>query len=156
MRSPYLRPHMDSMSTKIHGRLCTHAPYDLYSAYEVRLLFKGSSYLFVHTLYMCGYYSRVAAIRGVAAIWVNMVCCSYHSNWLYHMPDGTCQSCRLTMVCRSMMYTSLLHPADKPPPNSTAMCRSIMVRDVPESGGGLVPVVGGELHRPAEDSQWHT
>ena len=65
------------------------------------------------------------------------------------------QTCTLTMACKSMMYTSLHRIVDEYPPNSTALLLTTLVKEKPEHGGGLVPVVGGELHTPAQDRQRH-
>ena len=66
------------------------------------------------------------------------------------------QTCTLTMACRPMMYTSLYRPVDEPPPNNTALLWTTLVKENWEHGGGLVPVVGGELHTPAQDRQRHS
>ena len=65
------------------------------------------------------------------------------------------QTCALTMAYMSMMYTSLYRPVDEYPPNSTALLWTTLVKEKREHGGGLLPVVGGELHTPAQDRQRH-
>ena len=49
-----------------------------------------------------------------------------------------------------MMKTSFIRPCSSfPPPNQTALLSSTAVKVRPEHGGGLSPVVAGQLHTPA-------
>ena len=55
----------------------------------------------------------------------------------------------ITMVMRSMMYTVFILPISPlVPPNTTALLSSIVVKVKAEHGGGLSPVVTGQLHTP--------
>ena len=48
------------------------------------------------------------------------------------------------------MYTSFIRPFSPfPPPNMTALLSSTAVKVKCEHGGGLSPVVAGQLHTPA-------
>ena len=60
-------------------------------------------------------------------------------------------TCHLnTIVERSMMKTSFILPISPFfPPNTTALLPSTAVNVWPEHGGGLSPVVAGQLHTPA-------
>ena len=49
-----------------------------------------------------------------------------------------------------MIYTSFIGPFSPfPPPNMTALLSSTAVKVKSEHGGGLFPVVAGQLHTPA-------
>ena len=51
---------------------------------------------------------------------------------------------------RSMMKISLIRPCSLlNPPNKTALLSSTVVKVRPAHGGGLSPVVAGQLHTPA-------
>ena len=51
------------------------------------------------------------------------------------------------------MYASFVLPCSCLPPNRTALCESIAVKEKLEQGGGLSPVVGGDDQMPAQDSK---
>ena len=61
---------------------------------------------------------------------------------------------QLTILLKSTIYTSLLLLySGYCPPNSTARWSSIMVREKPEQGGGLVPLSWGEDHVPERERE---
>ena len=60
-------------------------------------------------------------------------------------------TCRLNTIAeRSMMKTSFIWPCSPlDPPNTTALLSSTAVKVWLLHGGGLSPVVAGQLHTPA-------
>ena len=54
----------------------------------------------------------------------------------------------LTIAAMSSRYVLFNHLDPSHPPNSTARWSSIMVREKPSQGGGLVPLTSGEVHVP--------
>ena len=69
------------------------------------------------------------------------------------LPPKINQIQALTMLVRSMMWTSLLFAPLRFPPNSTAWWSSYLVKEKAAQGGGLVPVTLGEDHIPERNKR---